>query len=94
MAKKVKPAVKIVLFAILGALLFGGYIVAEKSGVIANLAPEGGSGSASSGSNDDCIKVGVITWGGYAGGEYFIEALNLMQNLNSKKIMASVQNLK
>ena len=29
--------------------------------------------SSSSGSSDDVIKVGVVTWGGYAGGQYFNE---------------------
>lgn len=73
MAKRMKPAAKIVIFLLIGAVLFGGFILAEKSGFIANLAPEGGNGAVASGSsdNDDCVKVGVVTWGGYAGGQYF-----------------------
>jgi NitT/TauT family transport system substrate-binding protein len=70
MAKKVKPAVKILGFLIAGALLFGGYIAADKAGY---LVPEENNGSSASysGDNEDCVKVGVVTWGGYAGGQYF-----------------------
>ena len=75
MAKRIKPAAKIAIFLLIGAVLFGGFIALDKSGVIANLAPEGGNGvvtsTNSSYDDDECIKVGVVTWGGYAGGQYF-----------------------
>lgn len=32
------------------------------------------------GSSDDVIKVGVVTWGGYAGGEYFNEGFSANKN--------------
>ena len=33
-----------------------------------------------SGSDDDVIKVGVVTWGGYAGGQYFNEGFEASRN--------------
>ena len=32
---------------------------------------DGDSNNRRSGSDDDVIKIGVVTWGGYAGGQYF-----------------------
>jgi NitT/TauT family transport system substrate-binding protein len=34
----------------------------------------------SGGSNDDVIKIGVVTWGGYAGGQYFNEGFKANKN--------------
>ena len=94
MARKFKPAVKILLFVVFGAILFGGYIAADKFGLI----PEEGTQSASnsnsggdgggesySGDTDECIKVGVVTWGGYAGGQYFNRGFKPNSNSEYKK---------
>ena len=33
-----------------------------------------------SGDDDDVIKIGVVTWGGYAGGQYFNEGFEASRN--------------
>ncbi len=38
------------------------------------------SGNTNSGSSDDIIRVGVVTWGGYAGGQYFNEGFEASKN--------------
>lgn len=38
------------------------------------------SGNTNSGSSDDVIRVGVVTWGGYAGGQYFNEGFEATKN--------------
>ena len=75
---------------IVGALVFGGYYLLNKTSVgqdlkdkseeYAESASDGSSsGSTSSsdrsrgGDDDDVVKIGVVTWGGYAGGQYFNE---------------------
>jgi len=37
-------------------------------------------GDTNSGSTDDIIRVGVVTWGGYAGGQYFNEGFEASKN--------------
>jgi len=37
-------------------------------------------GDTNSGSSDDVIRVGVVTWGGYAGGQYFNEGFEATKN--------------
>jgi len=37
-------------------------------------------GNTNSGSTDDVIRVGVVTWGGYAGGQYFNEGFEATKN--------------
>ncbi len=38
------------------------------------------SGNTNSGSTDDVIRIGVVTWGGYAGGQYFNEGFEASKN--------------
>ena len=37
-------------------------------------------GNTNSGSSDDVIRIGVVTWGGYAGGQYFNEGFEATKN--------------
>lgn len=74
--RKVKPAGKILGLIILGVALFFGYTQfkdklipqGEQAGDITGMMSEG---SSAKGSNNQCIEVGVVTWGGYAGGQYY-----------------------
>jgi len=73
---------------IVGALVFGGYYLLNKTSVGQDLKDkseeysqtQGDDRSSSSssdrsrgGDDDDVVKIGVVTWGGYAGGQYFNE---------------------
>ena len=72
----------LIVFAVVAAAFFG-FNYLQKSGMLegAGGGSEGGGGSTSgqtsnSGdfkNDDDVIKIGVVTWGGYAGGQYFNE---------------------
>jgi NitT/TauT family transport system substrate-binding protein len=75
MAKKIKASGKAVIIIGLAVLLFvvykylGPYIIpqGEGQGDVSGLM----AGSASPAKNGECIEIGVVTWGGYAGGQYF-----------------------
>jgi NitT/TauT family transport system substrate-binding protein len=71
---RLTPFAKIIVVAvILGGIYFGlKYLSA--SNVMDLIAPQkkgAESRSTVKGKTDDVIKVGVVTWGGYAGGQYF-----------------------
>lgn len=80
MAFTIKPIGKaIIIVAILGAGFFG-YQFAEKKGLVEKIAPAGKQQAASTMTPEakkaakegaPIINVGVVTWGGYAGGQYF-----------------------
>lgn len=80
MNRKMTPLAKFLLILIaVGAMFFIGSVLKSK-GVFLTLAPKGkqeGSvpkGMFSGSSKDDgIVKIGVVTWGGYAGGQYFNE---------------------
>ncbi|HNR06931.1 MAG TPA: phosphate ABC transporter substrate-binding/OmpA family protein [Saprospiraceae bacterium] len=75
----------LITLLILGLIAFAGYYLLNKTGVGAKLKDQaeqaesgqstttGGTSSAPSGAFKDAVKVGVVTWGGYAGGQYFNE---------------------
>jgi NitT/TauT family transport system substrate-binding protein len=80
MAREVRPAVKAVMILAVIGLLYGGYRLADKYGLISKIAPVGKQTTSSSISDEakkaaengtPVVRVGVVTWGGYAGGEYF-----------------------
>ena len=73
---------------IVGALVFGGYYLLNKTSVGQDLKKQSveytqGESDASTStssadrssrsSDDDVVNIGVVTWGGYAGGQYFNE---------------------
>jgi NitT/TauT family transport system substrate-binding protein len=74
---KLKPAGKAILILVALAALFGIYKLADRAGLVEKIIPK----SKQSGSNKTTkqtakkgvptLKVGINTWGGYAGGVYF-----------------------
>lgn len=75
MAKvKIKAGGKVIIVALLAVLMFvvykfaGPYIIpkAASQGDVSGLMASAPAGEASK-----CIEIGVVTWGGYAGGQYF-----------------------
>lgn len=79
---KLKPAAKFFLAALVVGGLWGGYTLAKNKGLLDKVAPTSRGGSSEV--SDDLVekakeriglgrplKVGVVTWGGYAGGQYF-----------------------
>jgi NitT/TauT family transport system substrate-binding protein len=77
----------LITLIILAALFFAGRYLLNNTGIGQQLKKQGAEassdasgtnsrGSATSGSSSlskQAVKVGVVTWGGYAGGEYFNE---------------------
>lgn len=94
MAKvKIKAGGKIVILALIATLMFVGYkfgapyILPQGKGqqdVSGLMASPGASGSVSgtSAAGNGCINVGVVTWPGYAGGQYWNNGFK--DNANSK----------
>lgn len=67
---------KLLIVLLVVAAAFFGIRYLMDSGMIGNgTASNSSSSSSSSGSSasDDVIRIGVVTWGGYAGGQYFNE---------------------
>jgi len=71
------PLTKLIVVIIIAATVFFGFRYLNQSGLIEKVAPRQGGASASGAKKlnvkdvKDVIKVGVVTWGGYAGGQYF-----------------------
>lgn len=73
----------ILTILIVGSLVFAGYYFLNKTSIGKELKQKsaqeggaddsGGSWFGNSASSDDVIKIGVVTWGGYVGGQYFNE---------------------
>lgn len=69
----------LLIFLVVGALGYGAYYAVNNTSVGSKLAPSGkqgvssGSGSVASVDGKKAIGVCVVTWGGYAGGQYFNE---------------------
>lgn len=78
MAKRLTTFSKFLITLLIVAGVYFGFTQLQKSGVIG-----GSSGTAEASgdkpetgkplSGDDVIRIGVVTWGGYAGGQYFNE---------------------
>ena len=96
MARRLTTFSKLIITILLVALIFlaGRYFLQNTSlgGSLADAA-EGAAGTEKTsqndgnrtsrgGNDDDVIKVGVVTWGGYAGGQYFNEGFKA--NTNSR----------
>lgn len=83
-----KPAGKFVLIFLVAAVIVGGLMfVRSKRDVIAPKGKIAGSGKMQKGAfgkmkKSDKVSIGVVTWGGYAGGEYYNRGFEL--NNNSK----------
>lgn len=74
----------IITILIVGAIVMGGYYLLNNTSIGEGLKNQSdiNNQSGTSGSNDrtranvdddDVVKIGVVTWGGYAGGQYFNE---------------------
>lgn len=74
---KVKPLTKILGLVVIGVAVWFGFKYLNESGLINQIAPKKGGTATVSGEKlkkeeaQDVIKVCVVTWGGYAGGQYF-----------------------
>ena len=76
---------KIMITAVVIAIVFFGVKYLRSSGMINKIAP--GANQATDGSSEftdaekaRAIKVAVVTWGGYAGGQYFNEGFKASKN--------------
>ena len=79
---KMKPAGKIVIVLAVAGLMFGAFKAfgdklipegqqdGDVSGLMASGDENSGDSTAPAG-NNECLQVGVVTWGGYAGGQYW-----------------------
>ena len=83
MARRLTPFSKLLItLLIVAAIVFGVKWFADNTDVGRELTGQEGqiesptsrpSSSSSDSKSDDVIKIGVVTWGGYAGGQYFNE---------------------
>jgi NitT/TauT family transport system substrate-binding protein len=80
MAREVRPAVKAIMILMAIGILYAGYRMADRFGLMEKIAPTGKQTAGSALSDDakdaakkgtPIVRVGVVTWGGYAGGEYY-----------------------
>lgn len=81
----------LITLVIVAGVFFGGKYVLENTDFGKNLMnqsdvsdpkKEASKDNNGPGSSDDVIKIGVVTWGGYAGGQYFNEGFDA--NTNSR----------
>ena len=76
----------LITILIVGGLVYGGYYLLNNTSIGKDLKRQSdleygestsqdrsGDRTITSGSDDDVVKIGVVTWGGYAGGQYFNE---------------------
>jgi NitT/TauT family transport system substrate-binding protein len=81
----------LITLALVAGIFFGGKWILENTGFGKNMKSEAekegdsSSSSSSSSSSDDVIKVGVVTWGGYAGGQYFNNGFKPNDGSNFRK---------
>ena len=75
MAKRLTTFSKfLITLLIVGAVVFGGRWILQNTEFGQNLLnqePGSKTGGNQYANDDDVIKIGVVTWGGYAGGQYF-----------------------
>ena len=72
---RVTPLAKILGLAIIAGVVFFGFKYMQSSGLVDKIAPKQAGSTKTTKiagvSSKDIIKVCVVTWGGYAGGQYF-----------------------
>ena len=82
MAKRLTTFSKfLITLLIVGGIAFGGKLILDNTEFGQNLMnkegkPASSTSKSKSGKNSDVISVGVVTWGGYAGGQYFNEGFD------------------
>jgi NitT/TauT family transport system substrate-binding protein len=62
---------KILILTVIGVALFFAWKTFGDKLMPKGKATESISGMMSGGSKNECIEIGVVTWGGYAGGQYY-----------------------
>ncbi len=88
MATKLTPFSKLLItLLIVAGVVLGGRYLLQNTDAGRDLLNQAGdssstesSDSGSSGAPSDAIKIGVVTWGGYAGGQYFNEGFKANKN--------------
>ena len=83
MAKRLTTFSKFLITLLVVAAAYFGFMQLQKSGILGGEGTTSSDGTSTSSSNssnsgkpltgDDVIRIGVVTWGGYAGGQYFNE---------------------
>ncbi len=81
---RITPVGKFTIILLIAAVLFGIYSYSKKNGLIDKLAPKGKFQDSKLtddvkklvDNGTDIVRVGVVTWGGYAGGQYFNNGFN------------------
>ena len=76
----------LITLSIVGGLTYG-FITLRDSGALGDLVPPadtteeegGGSSTHKKGEDDGVIDIGVVTWGGYAAGQYFNEGFDVSE---------------
>ncbi len=81
---------KFLLFMLAVGGLYMGFVWAQNNGYLEGITSDGGGGGEGPverpkegkpiTKKDDIIKIGVVTWGGYAGGQYFNEGFSANKN--------------
>lgn len=72
--KGLKPGIKLVLILLVFGLAYLGYSILKSNGTFTSTKNTATTEASSTKITDEHIfKVGVVTWGGYAGGQYFNE---------------------
>lgn len=87
MNRTMTPLAKFLLILVaVGALFFVGSVLKGR-GVFSSLAPKGKQAGqipkgmfGGSSKDDGVVKIGVVTWGGYAGGQYFNESFEATES--------------
>jgi len=81
MKSRLTPFAKLLIVgAIVGGIAAAIYYTPLKNYVIPDEKSQTGNNDASVEANDETIKIGVVTWGGYAGGQYFNEGFKANKN--------------
>ena len=95
MARKLTTFSKLLIVLVIVAILFFGITYLRDNGFLGDIGqdnieqadntgsstnPKSTNSNSGSSSSKDVIKVGVVTWGGYAGGQYFNEGFEANKN--------------
>jgi len=89
MATKIKPAGKFAIIILIGIVIALGVRMVPWKSISAKVAPQGSGQSVgglfSGESNSECVRIGVVTWGGYIGGQWFNRGFQPNDNSEFKK---------
>ncbi len=86
MAQRLTTFSKFLIVALVVGAAFLGITQLQKSGVLDKKTPDNNGNTSlfkdtkSKFKDDEVVKIGVVTWGGYAGGQYFNEGFKASKN--------------